>query len=259
MSLLTVPDLSHRAFWVLRRNLLVAVKGWRSDSWPPLVESLISLFAFGFGLGAYISGIADQSYIKFLAPGLVIQALLFASVFETTFGSYFRMENQRTFDAIIATPASIEDVALGEVLYGAARGMFSTVSFFIVVAVFGFWETPGAIWILPLALLASILFSSMGLLYTAITPSINAYNFFFTLYLTPNLFFGGVFFPLENLPEPIRIFAWFLPASHLAPLMRAVNTGQYTSAFWTDLAWVLIAVMIFVYLSIIFLRRRLIK
>ena len=43
------------------------------------------------------------------------------SFFECTFASFVRMYFQKTFDAIVATPVSVEEVVAGELLWGATR------------------------------------------------------------------------------------------------------------------------------------------
>src|SRR5690606_25436074 len=110
MSLLTLPRLSSRAWTVWARNRDVFTKTFRVNFLPPLVEPILYLLALGFGLGTYIDVIDGMPYARFLAPALVAISIMYAGFFETTYGSYVRMYYQKSFDAIIATPISIEEV-----------------------------------------------------------------------------------------------------------------------------------------------------
>src|SRR3990172_844416 len=103
-----VPSLSYRLFRVWQRDRDVYLRLWMTELWPPFVEPVLFLLALGVGLGAYVSNIGDGSYLQFLAPGMLAQSVMWAATFECTYSSYFRMEYQKTFDAIISTPLNIE-------------------------------------------------------------------------------------------------------------------------------------------------------
>ena len=88
---------------------------------PPFIEALLYLFAIGLGIGSYIRDIDGIPYINFIAPAILAIAVMNSAFFECTYGSYVRMYYQKSFDAMIATPLSIEDVIAGELLWGATR------------------------------------------------------------------------------------------------------------------------------------------
>jgi len=48
---------------------------------------------------------------------------------QTSFGVFSRMKNERTYDAIVPTPVSVTDIALGEVLSAVIHGVLSSTSF----------------------------------------------------------------------------------------------------------------------------------
>ncbi len=95
------------------------------------------MLAFGFGLGGFIPSIQGQSYINFIAPALVAIAIMNGSFFECTFASFVRMYYQKTFDAIVATPVSVEEVVAGELFWGATRATINSTIVLAVVAAFG--------------------------------------------------------------------------------------------------------------------------
>ncbi|MFN8535121.1 MAG: ABC transporter permease [Dehalococcoidia bacterium] len=251
-------DLSPSAIRVWQRNRDVFLRLWRTESWPPFLEAFITLVAFGFGMGAYVA-LGDEDYIVFLAPGLIAQSAFFGATFETTFGSFFRMDSQRTYDAILATPLSVEDIIAGEILWGATRGVISATALLVAVWVFGLAQSPLSVAMIPVAFLGGMVFASIGLCFTALAPSINAFNYFFSLYFTPSLFFGAVFFPLDKLPDWVRAIAWFIPMTHVASLSRALNRGVVGPEQAVNLAYLLVTAGATGAVAIMLMRRRLVK
>ena len=95
---------------------------------------------------------------------------MYASFFECSYGSYVRMYYQKTFDAIIATPVTIEDVIAGELLWGATRSMINAAVMVPVIALFGLIDTSYALLIIPFAFLGGLLFGAIGTVcFTAVT------------------------------------------------------------------------------------------
>ena len=65
---------------------------------------------------------------------------------ECLVGTLARLVVQRTFEAMIATPVSIEDVIAAEALYGAAKGLVHATAVGITIALFGLLPSPWALW-----------------------------------------------------------------------------------------------------------------
>ncbi len=118
------PDVSWPlVFKVFRRNLLVFRKTWKANIMFNFVEPVLYLWALGFGLGIYVSRINGLSYIDFLAPALIASSSMFSTTYEMTYGSFTRMSHQKTFQGMVATPVSMDDVVTAEILYGAFKGV----------------------------------------------------------------------------------------------------------------------------------------
>ena len=146
-----IPKLSYRVWKVWHRNFDVFTKTIKVNFLPSLLEPILYLLAFGFGLGGFIPSIQGQSYIAFIAPALVAISVMNGSFFECTFASFVRMYFQKTFDAIVATPVSVEEVVAGELLWGATRATINTTIVLAVVAAFGLISSPLFLLVIPLA------------------------------------------------------------------------------------------------------------
>jgi lipooligosaccharide transport system permease protein len=258
-SLLRPPTLTHRTWRVWQRNRLVFVRTFRVNFLPPLLEPLLYLLSLGYGLGAFVSDIGGVSYPRFIAPALIAISIMNAGFFETTYASYVRMYFQKTFDAIIATPLSIEEVITGEILWGATRSLINATIMLPVLVLFRVVDLPISLAILPFALLAGFLFASIGMCFTALTPNIDTLNLPTFLFITPMFLFSGTFFPLSILPVPMQVFAnLFLPLTHVVKVCRMLTLSQVTPAILISLAWITgVAAVVFV-LAVNLMKKRLI-
>ncbi|TMQ59219.1 MAG: ABC transporter permease [Candidatus Eisenbacteria bacterium] len=220
---------SLRSFRVWQRDLDVYLTNWRTEFLPPLSEPVLYVFAFGFGLGSLIHNVHYQgrelSYLRFMAPGIVAVAIMFWSYFETTYSSFVRMYYQRTFDAILATPLLVEDVILGELLWGATKAVIASTIMLCMLALLGLVTWPSALWVIPLSGIAGVLFSALGLVVTSVTRNISSFNLPMFLMIMPMFMFSGTFFPVSILPKWALAIAWCLPLTHVSHLVRAAVLG----------------------------------
>ncbi|HUV83457.1 MAG TPA: ABC transporter permease [archaeon] len=260
MSYFSIPKLSSRVMTVWLRNWDVFMKTYKVNFLPPFIEPLLYLFAFGFGLGTFIDEIEGMSYVRFIAPALIAISIMYSSFFECTFSSYVRMYYQKTFDAIIATPLSIEEVITGELLWGASRSLINATIMLPVLWAFGLIELPESLLIIPFAFLAGLLFATIAMCFTAITPNIMALNYPAFLFITPMFLFSGTFFPLSLLPEPVQYFALaVLPLTHVVTIVRALTLGAVNGMLLFNLIWIILATAIFFLLSVNLMKKRLIN
>ena len=261
----SIPKLSYRVWKVWRRNFDVFTKTIRVNFLPSLLEPILYLLAFGFGLGGFISSIQGQSYIAFIAPALVAISVMNGSFFECTFASFVRMYFQKTFDAIVATPVSVEEVVAGELLWGATRATINTTIVLSVVAVFGLISTPLFLLVIPLAFFGGLMFASMAMCFTSVAPNIDFFNFPSFLFLTPMFFLCGTFFPLTSLPTAAQGVAMALPLTHVVNIVRGLVSGHLEPILGLNplvlilvsLVWIIAVGLFFFVLSINLMKKRL--
>jgi len=231
------PDITRRALTVWYRDFKVWRTFYKASLIGNLGEPLLYLLAMGWGLGRMVGTVDGVPYISFLAPGLVCSAAMYSATFECTFGAFTRMTRQRTYDAILAAPISLDEIVAGEVMWGATKALFSGTAMLLVMSLFGLVKAPLAILALPLSFLIGLLFSSLGMIVTAKSPSYDFFSYYFTLVIAPMFLFSGIFFPVTNLPQWAQTIAWILPLTHGVSLSRALISGSLQTAAFLDLAW----------------------
>jgi lipooligosaccharide transport system permease protein len=262
----TIPKLTYRVWKVWHRNFDVFTKTIAVNFLPSLLEPILYLLAFGFGLGGFIPSIQGQSYIAFIAPALVAISVMNGSFFECTFASFVRMYFQKTFDAIVATPVSVEEVVAGELLWGATRATINTTIVLAVVAAFGLISSPLFLLVIPFAFFGGLMFASMAMCFTSLAPNIDFFNFPSFLFLTPMFFLCGTFFPLTSLPLAAQgIATALLPLTHVVNITRGLITGHLESTLGLNpatliavsLVWIIAVTSFFFVLCINLMKKRL--
>ncbi|MGE5597061.1 MAG: ABC transporter permease [Hyphomicrobiales bacterium] len=259
----TRPDLSLGAYRVWQRNRDVLLRLWRSEFVAQLVEPVIVILALGIGLGQFVELDNGQEYVEFLTPGLLAMFPMFSAVFECAWGSYVRLEMQGTYRAILATPVSVDDVITGEILWGTTRSMINGAYILLVAVVLNPWlhmvDSPWAILVIPLSVLPGILFSAISIAFASIARAMSQFSYFFNLVINPMFWFGGAFFPFDELPRWARVLGWFIPLTHVVDLYRGFIEGDLYWGLLSDFAWLVVATAVFYWLALAGMRRRLIE
>jgi lipooligosaccharide transport system permease protein len=257
--MLKIPRITYLAFRVWQRNGNVWLKFYRASLIGNVGEPIFFLVALGYGLGRFMPELGGITYVQFLAPGIVLSSAMYSAAFECTFGSFTRMTTQKTYDAIICTPVSIEEVIAGEVIWGATKSLVTGAVILVIISLFGLMKSPLGILVIFLVFFEGIMFSGMSLIFTAFAPSYDFFSYYFTLVITPMFLFSGVFFPLEGMPEWVNLLSWFMPLTHAVNLGRGLVMGAMPDSSLLDVCWIIFFAVAVFYLSIYLIRRRLIK
>jgi len=254
-------NLSYRAFYVWKRNLVAYKRFILPTLLVSLGEPFFYLVAMGLGLGAYMGLFGGVPYIQFLAPGLLISSCMLTSTFECLYDSFVRMIHEKIYSSLIVTPISAEDVVAGDILWGAFRGIISGLLMYLIAALLGAVPVSFGVIIelILLMVLTGFLFGSMAMIVTAYAPNFDFFNYYTQLLISPMFFFSGVFFPLEKFPVWIQQLSLFLPLTHAVTLSRAIVAGKFGWALVGNLAVLLVLSVIAFYLAVISMKRRLIK
>jgi lipooligosaccharide transport system permease protein len=223
---------------------MVHLRIWKMNLVAPIIEPVISVLGFGWGIGALVAGrVSGISYLSFAGAGLLAITVLMRAMFEATYASYFKMVYQSTYDAILATPVDAESLAFAEILWAITHGLFDTIIIMTVLVVFGAATSPWAV-LAPLPLLTGATFmAGLSLGTTAHVHDIDAFNvymavFFSTMYVT------GAFFPIEVLPGWMQIPARILPTTEAIDLTRAFLTGRFLTRHVYEAVYLVISAFV---------------
>jgi lipooligosaccharide transport system permease protein len=229
---------------VWRRNVLVHLRLWKLNLVAPIIEPVISVLGFGWGVGALVAGkVMGISYLSFAGAGVLGITVLMRAMFETTYAAYFRMVYQSTYDAILATPVDAESLALAEILWAVTHALFDTVIILAVLVVFGAATSPWAILsVLPL-LTGSMFMAGLSLGITAHVHDIDAFNIYMAAFFSL-MYLSGAWFPVGVLPVWLQIPAWAMPLTESIDLTRAFLTGRFLTRHAYEAAYLVISAIV---------------
>ncbi|MBY5164134.1 ABC transporter permease [Nitriliruptoria bacterium AS10] len=220
-------------------------------------EPVLYLFSLGVGLGALAPDIAlgdgtTVSYVQFVAPAMLASSAMNGAVTEATFNIFFKLKFGKLYDAMLATPMTPMDVAVGEIGWSQARGAAYSAGFLVIMLAMGL--TSGWTW--PLALLATALiglaFGAVGMAATTFMTSWKDFDLV-QLVILPMFLFSGTLYPLSVYPGWLQVVARLSPLYHGTVLVRGLVLGQVT---WSMLGNVAVLVVMAA-VGLVVARRRL--
>lgn len=254
-----LPQFSMRFVPIWRRNFLVWKKLAVASVLGNIADPLITLIAFGYGLGSLLKSIDGIPYIHYLASGSICMSIMMASSFEALYSAFSRMHVQKTWDALLNAPLALDDVVLAEMLWAATKSIFSGIAILGVMFMLGIGLNSKTLLVPPLLFLIGATFASLGLAINAIAKGYDFFTYYFTLVLTPMMFLSGVYFPTAQLPGWLQAISQLLPLSAAVDLVRPLILGQWPATPLTDLSILAAYCVAGFYMATILTRRRLLK
>ncbi len=253
------PGFSLRFIPVWRRNLLVWRKLAVASVIGNIAEPLITLVAFGYGLGSMLQNINGIPYIEFLASGSICLSVMMASSFEALYSAFSRMHVQKTWESLLNTPLELDDIVLAEMLWAASKSMISGLAILLVLFGLGIGLHTSTLLVPPLLFLIGMCFASIALIVNAIAKAYDFFTYYFTLILTPMTFLSGVYYPVTQMPAWLQAIAEYLPLSAAVNLVRPLLLGQYPEHPLRNVMLLTSYCVLAFYLATVLTRRRLLK
>lgn len=268
MSAVVVPAIRRnwdlpRASWrfvpVWRRNFLVWRKLFVERLLTNVIEPLLTIVAFGYGLGSLLPKVEGVSYLQFLATGSIAMSVMYSAKFEALWGAFSRMHVQKTWDAILHTPLSVDDLLLGEIVWAASKATFTGACILAMIWLLGISREALSLLVLPAAFFIALVFAAMALIVNAVARSYDLLSNYFTVIVMPLVFLSGVYFPLSQLPGWLRTVAEWLPMTAAVDLVRPLALGVWPAQGARDIALLLTWGAVCYYIALGLTRRRLLK
>jgi lipooligosaccharide transport system permease protein len=206
---------------VYRREWLVLVSGF--------LEPVFYLFSIGVGVSKLVGDVTLPggevvTYTAFVAPAMLAASAMNGAIIDATFSLFFKLKYNKLYDAVLATPVTPVDVAIGEITWALMRGSLYSISFVGVMLLMGLISSWWAVLTIPAAVLTGYAFAAIG---TACTTYMRSWQDFsyITLVQLPIFLFSATFYPLSVYPESLQWVVRCSPLYHAATLMRELTTG----------------------------------
>jgi lipooligosaccharide transport system permease protein len=237
-SLLTLG--SRRSWHLVERNIYLYRRTW-IVLFSGFFEPLFYLGSIGFGLGALVGTVNGPGgqpipYQLFVAPALLGSAAMNGAIAEGTFNFFFKLRYNKTFDAILSTPLSAGDIAVGELVWALIRGGIYAIAFLCVLVLLGLAVTPLVILTVPAALLIGFAFGGVAMAATSFMRTWQDFDLI-QLVILPLFLFSGTFYPLDAYPATVRAIVQLTPLYQGVDLLRALAVGHLDPSLLVHVAY----------------------
>jgi lipooligosaccharide transport system permease protein len=217
-----VAAVRHAAYW------WVIVSGF--------FEPLLYLLSIGVGVGKLVGDFrlpngTVVSYAQFVAPAMLAASAMNGALAETTMNFFGKMKFMRLYDAVLATPVTPFQIALGELLWALTRGAVYSLAFLGIMAATGLTTVGWALAAFPMTILVGFGFGGLGMVLSTFIRSWQDFDYLtvvqFGLFL-----FSGTFAPASDFPLVMRVLVEATPLYHGVEMVRGFTTGAVQ---WTML------------------------
>jgi lipooligosaccharide transport system permease protein len=214
---------------VLERNILVYRRSWIFLV-SGFFEPLFYLLSIGVGLSHLVGPIPVAgrlvAYTAFVAPGLLASSAMNGAMLDSTFQVFMKLKIAKTYDAMLATPLAVGDIAVGELSWCVLRGGLYSAAFISIMSVLC-W--PGAI-------LISLAFASVGMAGTTFMRTWQDFDIV-SLAFIPLFLFSATFYPLTVFPGWLQAVVRCTPLYQGVVIERAADLGIFTWSLLIHVAY----------------------
>ena len=206
----------------------------RGRVFSSLAQPLLFLLAFGFGFSGVFRRAGAGNYIQFLAPGVIGMGVLFSGVFS---GIELIWDKQFGFiKETLVAPVPRWVVMFGRTAGGATVALLQGVLVIIMCLIVGF--RPHSVATLPLLLvylgLVAVMFTALGTSIACIVADFQAFPLVMNFLVMPLFFLSGALFPLNQVPDALKVIAAINPLSYGIDGVRGALTGAWHFSPLTD-------------------------
>ena len=193
---------------------------WQQALIPSVITTMLYFVIFGSFIGSRIGSMGGFEYMQFMAPGLIMLAVITNS-YSNVVSSFYGNKFSRSLEELLVSPMPTYLILIGFVAGGVARGIIVGILVLITSLFFTEIVVQNIFLTLLVIILTAILFSLAGLLNAIFADSFDDINIVPTFILTPLIYLGGVFYSITLLSETWQII------SKLNPVLYMVNAFRY--------------------------------
>ncbi|HUR74987.1 MAG TPA: ABC transporter permease [Sporichthya sp.] len=227
--------LVERNLLFFRGHMLVIIGGF--------FEALFYLLSIGVGISDLVGDVEGPGgrrleYTEFVAPAMLAASAMNGAVMES-FNIMAKLHLSKSYEAVLATPVTVRDIAVGEITWSLMRGGMYSAAFLGVMAALGLISSWWAVLAFPAALLVGFTFAALGLAAVSAIRGWQDFEWVMTAVL-PMFLFSGTFAPLSTYPDAVAWLARVMPLYHGVSLIRALTTGAVGGVLLVHLLYLVV-------------------
>lgn len=205
---------------IARKEMIRIFRIWVQTLVPPVITITLYFIIFGSFIGSQIGDMNGYSYMAYIAPGLIMMAIITNS-YSNTVSSFFSAKFQRNVEELLVSPTPDWVIVLGYVAGGMTRGL--SVGFLVSIVSLFFIRLPlyNVFYAVLFALLTSFVFSLAGMINGIFAKKFDDVSIIPTFIITPLTYLGGVFYSITLLPD------FWQMLSMANPIVYMINGFRY--------------------------------
>ncbi len=207
-------------YTLTRREITRFFRIWTQTLLPSPISIVLYFVIFGSLIGPRIGEIDGYPYISYLAPGLIMMAVINNS-FSNVVASFFGAKFQRNIEEMYVAPMSSLVILLGFTFGGVVRGFIVGLIVTGVALFFTQLHIHHIGVVLTVVVATAMLFSLGGLINAIFSRKFDDINIIPTFVLTPLTYLGGVFYS-TNMLAP-----FWQKLSYFNPILYMINAFRY--------------------------------
>lgn len=204
---------------ILRKEIIRFTRIWIQTLLPPAITMTLYFIIFGQLIGSRIGDMQGFSYIDFVAPGLIMMAVITNS-YANVSSSFFSAKFQRSIEELLVSPTPNYIILLGYVSGGVVRGMLVGIIVTLTSLLFTKLSVQHVFLTLLIVFLTALLFSLAGFINAIYANTFDDVSIIPTFVLTPLTYLGGVFYSISLLPDIWQTVSMFNPILHMVNAFR---------------------------------------
>jgi ABC-2 type transport system permease protein len=185
-----------------------------------VVTTLLFLAVFLLALGGGGRSAGGVPYLEFLAPGLIVMAMM-QNAFANTSSSIMISKVQGNIVDVLMPPISGGELTLAYALGGVTRGVVVGAVVTGAIALFAPVHVHALAAVLYYGVSASLLLSLLGILGAIWAEKFDHIAAVTNFVVTPLSFLSGTFYSVDRLPEGFRFLA------HINPFFYMIDGFRY--------------------------------
>jgi ABC-2 type transport system permease protein len=172
----------------------------------PVVTTLLLLAVFALALGGSVKQVAGVSFAEFLAPGLIIMAVV-QNAFANTSSSLVIAKVQGNIVDSLMPPLNAIELTLGFALGGVVRGLLVGGAVALCLLPFVSLHLHAPAFVVFHGVAAALMLSLLGIVGGIWSQKFDHIAAFTNFVVTPLAFLSGTFYTIDRLPEPWHMIA----------------------------------------------------
>lgn len=213
-------------FTLFKKECWRFCKVWNQTILAPVITSLIFLAILTLALGGNARIIHGMHFHQFIAPGLVMMAVV-QNAFANTSSSLIIMKIQGVIVDILMPPLSAAEVTAAMVAGGIARGMIVAVASLIAVYSFIPFTMHSPLFALYFLIASSMMLALLGMIGGIYANAFDQLAAFTNYVITPLSFLSGTFYSIHDLPPVWTTLSHYNPFFYMIDGFRYAMIGTH--------------------------------